>query len=1041
MDLAKSFESRAQFERFNTDDMPSTLSDTIGAAFTLAHREERISSAANAWRDKNDARAKTIAELGGNESLVIDYGNMLPEHRAMFREAERDGTLQQNPFWRGMGARRRLAYEHVRDFERRFPDQVPDDQQILDDFKAEAAELRVGEQFTIKRGSGLGAFLGTGAAIMTDPLILLSLGVGAEFGAGRTALATIGRAAAIEGSVAVLAEIPIQTEVLRFKRELDSPWSFRQSALNVLAAGGGGVVLGGAIGGGVVGARRGLAAYRAAKEAGEVTPTQALDEAEQILEDTLALHDENPLGTKEFPADAAHERAFEEARTQHADGEQVDVRETVEFLEPDDGINRVLERSDDPGELVSIDPREIEVDAKTFQFKSGTDAAGVNDTLRGVKQFDQRLAGVSLVWEQADGKRFIVDGHQRRELGIRAIAGGQDPDTVKLNAFILREADGVTAIDARRMAAIKNMAEGTGSALDAAKILRDVGRMGESILPPMPPNSALVRQARGLANLGEDEFLQVVNGVIPERFGALVGAATAEPKLQQAMIGVLRRTKPANETQARAIVDQVRTVGTETRVTEDLFGEQQVTESLYLERAQVLDAALRESRKDKTVFGRLLSEEARITEGGENILDRAANFERLQEAKDAQAKISRLANTKGPISEALTEAARQVKGGKKPAAVIEAFLESVRRTLLEGDRRGRQAGRARPGRDQASIKRDLITARAREDAPIPDTRGQGVQYHGTSRAIEKIGEGHYETLNIYGQGLYTTDALDIAAGYARKRGGKSPTIYEVNENKSLQFYDIEQPIDDDLAAFLREQAERDELIDLALEAEPPNLRALYDEMRDVSRDLEVPADEVQELFDIIALHLENRGFAGMTHIGGLIQNKPAHKVKIYFRPENDISVTDIKFVPSKRRAPDTVLNDQSITSKVAKKAKAEEPTAAAKKAAPAREFQQQQNMLPPAVDAAPRSIVRALEDSPAPSPDATRTGTVPDTEYDAVLAQAETIIDDQGALATVSREVNGELETRTLRAELEALDALEDTIERIRICSATKRAA
>ena len=74
----------------------------------------------------------------------------------------------------------------------------------------------------------------------------------------------------------------------------------------------------------------------------------------------------------------------------------------------------------------------------------------------------------------------------------------------------------------------------------------------------MPPRSALVRQARGLAQLGETQFMQVINGVIDERFGALVGAATADPKLQGAMIQVLKRAAPANELQARSIVDQVR---------------------------------------------------------------------------------------------------------------------------------------------------------------------------------------------------------------------------------------------------------------------------------------------------------------------------------------------------------------------------------------------------------------------------------------------------------------------------------------------------
>ena len=51
---------------------------------------------------------------------------------------------------------------------------------------------------------------------------------------------------------------------------------------------------------------------------------------------------------------------------------------------------------------------------------------------------------------------------------------------------------------------------------------------------------------------------------------------------------------------------------------------------------------------------------------------------------------------------------------------------------------------------------------------------------------------------------------------------------------------------------------------------------------------------------------------------------------------------------------------------------------------------------------------------------------MPNTEYDAALAQAQDIIDDQGAFATVSREVNGELETRALRDEIEDLDVLED---------------
>ncbi len=640
-DVTDAYRSRARAEPFDFErDAPSPFTDTVAAAWSRTIREELSSSAERAWRGKVDERAERIGELGGNPGLARQYSMLPRNYAAEMRRAEREGRLEESLPWRAF-PQWRDAYQHVREYEREYPDDVLDDDALLEAFKAEAAEKREAEQHVLDRGGAAAAFLGTGAAVMTDPLILMTLPFGGGVGAGRSVGQAFMRTAAVEGSIAAATEIPIQAEVHRFKRELEAPWTFADSAINVLAATVGGAGLGGLVGGGTQGARNMLERYRAAKADGAVRETDELADAEFALESTVALDERNPLEVESLTVDGRtvttqptdlHREAFDVARTQEETGQPVDVAEIVQGAEPEDGISNVLRRSEDPTELVDIDPTTVDVDARTFQFKAGADAAGVTDTLADVTRFDRTLAGVALIWERADGQRFIADGHQRLALARRALAAGQDPDEVRLNGFVLREADGVTASDARQMAAVKNMAEGTGSAIDAAKILREVGPAGEAMLPPLPPRSALVRQARGLAQLDDEQFMSVVNEVIEARFGAMIGAATDDSAMQQALVQLVARTRPANETQARSIIDQAMQAGTETRVTEDLFGEQQVTESLYLERAQVLDAALREARKDKTVFGRLVAEADRITEAGENRLDQAANMRRIQEA-------------------------------------------------------------------------------------------------------------------------------------------------------------------------------------------------------------------------------------------------------------------------------------------------------------------------------------------------------------------------------------------------------------------------
>ncbi len=178
-----------------------------------------------------------------------------------------------------------------------------------------------------------------------------------------------------------------------------------------------------------------------------------------------------------------------------------------------------------------------------------------------------------------------------------------------------------------------------------------------------------------------------------------------------------------------------------------------------------------------------------------------------------------------------------------------------------------------------------------------DTRGQGQFYHGTSNEIPQLQEGAYASLNYYGQGFYTTDAVDIAEGYTKKgrSGAGTPTIYKTTELRPVSFYDMEAPITPELRAFIEQDHNGDwHLAQQALDENPANLRELYDEVRGLSQGEMISADRVQEqVFDVFRAHLEEQGYGGLTHKGGLRTGAKEHDVRIYFNPERDLQIEKV----------------------------------------------------------------------------------------------------------------------------------------------------
>jgi hypothetical protein len=173
---------------------------------------------------------------------------------------------------------------------------------------------------------------------------------------------------------------------------------------------------------------------------------------------------------------------------------------------------------------------------------------------------------------------------------------------------------------------------------------------------------------------------------------------------------------------------------------------------------------------------------------------------------------------------------------------------------------------------------------------IPETRGKGVIFHGSPNEVKEPSHGHYSSLNYYGQGFYTTDALDIAEGYSSRRGKASnPTIYEVSEKKPVKLFDMEKPIPEKIKKELTELNYHEAIQENLSSNKNQTLRELYDEMRESG----ISADEIQEEFDTIARKFEKEGYGGFRHEGGRLTGKKPHEVKIYFNPEETIEIKKI----------------------------------------------------------------------------------------------------------------------------------------------------
>ena len=560
--------------------------------------------------------------------------------------------------------------KYVEDNRDIFPDLVIDENKIYENAKKRALDSR--EKYneitesSPSASNAIARFLGEAGSLVQDPVLL-----GTLFFSGFGPQNLLG-ASLKEAMLGAGAEAIIQSKVKDWYGTLGVDYSWEQFWTAV--------AFGGAIGGATplafkIGSKTfGLTVDQIKKGLKALSPKKGssadlLQKAAEFKEDGV---NSNPLNNKGVDE---HVARLNEAETAVESNELPNLSEKpVAEVKP---VKSVYDNEQQSGLIKDFDPDELLVDAETFQFKAGGDESGVTDRLRGVKKWDDIKAGVVVVYEYADGRKFIADGHQRLGLAKRLKSEGQP---VTMRGFSLKEIDGFTPEMAMVSAALRNIAEGTGTAIDAAKVLRsEPGRISE-----LPPRSNLVRQAKALVNLPNNLFGMVINDVVPAKYAAAVGRLIPDnPDLQEAAMTILAKRLPENEFQAESIVRQVIDAGFTKSEQNTLFGAELVPESYFMERAKVLDGAVKLLRQDKQAFSNLVNNAARLEAEG-NVLARGANLERVGQDGQAIELLQAVANRKGSLSDALTEAAKVAKEEGYQQAT-RGFVNAVRNAVREGD--------------------------------------------------------------------------------------------------------------------------------------------------------------------------------------------------------------------------------------------------------------------------------------------------------------------------------------------------------------------
>ena len=328
--------------------------------------------------------------------------------------------------------------------------------------------------------------------------------------------------------------------------------------------------------------------------------------------------------------------------------------------------------------VVQMSPHDIIADPERFQFKSDAiGKGGVTDKFRDVTVWNPESPQMTVWRDPADGRTYVNNGHHRLDLAQRL-------DVPLVNVQYIDAPDAATA---RGIGALHNIMDGQGSAVDAAKVFRDLKFSDEDLQNRgIALKGKLAKDAIGLRDLTPEVFDPVTRGEFSPDNAAMIGRLLKNPADQIAAAKMVERAESSGKSLKPSEVERLIRItggaerGIETQNT--LFGEQSQEKNYAGEQAQLTDWVASQIGKEKRLFTAVGNQGAaeRLGQKG-NVIRAEDNAAVAHQAAQAAELFERLYDRGGPINDVLREGAARIGRGENANAVRKETYDRVHEAI------------------------------------------------------------------------------------------------------------------------------------------------------------------------------------------------------------------------------------------------------------------------------------------------------------------------------------------------------------------------
>ena len=404
-----------------------------------------------------------------------------------------------------------------------------------------------------------------------------------------------------------------------------------------------------------------------------------LNTLRNILNDDLRTLEKGPTAGLDAPSSITSiEKQFQNVETIASkdivfDEAQYQFKVAPEDIKP----TQVFEYVDESGNTIT---REIETirampdgvpDIVVFKRKAGqeqTESISIDQGKIVEKQiFDPVQSGHILVYEDRNGVKTVVDGHQRLKLA--------QAENADVQALVLREVDGFTPEMGKVSSMVKNFYEGTISKADLPKYKKypDLVDLIDAVNPQL-------KAAQGLVNLAPKAYMAMYHNIVGDDIGSLVGQSVLGEQRQLAMMDILKKQGPINIEQARQVIKE--TLDNNILDTYDMESLAKSFQALnYIpERKMMVNQIIQDLETENF---RLKNEGAKLPKDSDQ---RILNDARRTQNEKTIKLIRSYGNQEGEIADIITDGARAYKDAGNVG------LEDFARTTADDIRKGVDEG-------------------------------------------------------------------------------------------------------------------------------------------------------------------------------------------------------------------------------------------------------------------------------------------------------------------------------------------------------------